>query len=143
MREKSNLFLAVLKELDKSGALEDIILIGSWCQYFYRIYFGDAFRIPAVRTMDIDFLIPNPPRIKKDINVPEILRALDFIPAHDYPAGYTKYVHPELELDFLIPDLGRGKGAKPYEIPRFTLMPLDSGILICCSPVQWKLLTRE
>jgi len=32
--------------------------------------------------------------------------------------GYTKYVHPELELEFLIAELGRGKGNKPYEIPK-------------------------
>ena len=32
--------------------------------------------------------------------------------------GYTKYVYPELELKFLIAELGRGKGNKPYEIPK-------------------------
>ncbi len=118
MTGQSDFLSAVLKALDKSGALEDIILIGSWCQYFYRIYFDQPHRIPAVRTMDVDFLIPNPPGIRKEINVPEILKKLDFIPAGDYPSGYTKYVHPELELDFLIPDLGRGRGDKPYKIPQ-------------------------
>ena len=143
MTGQSNFLLAVLKALDKSGALEDIILIGSWCQYFYRIYFDYPHRIPAVRTMDVDFLIPNPPRIRKEINVPEILKKLDFVPAHDYPSGYTKYVHPELELDFLIPDLGRGGATSHTKYPDCTSTLLDSGILTCCSPVQWKLLTRE
>jgi len=31
---------------------------------------------------------------------PEILRTLDFTPTHSYTTGYTKYVHPELELEF-------------------------------------------
>ena len=94
------------------------MLIGSWCYHFYRVYFNNAPEIPAVRTLDIDFLIPNPPKIHKDVNIPEILGSLDFTPVHHFMTGYTKYVHPELELEFLISDLGRGKGSKPYEIPR-------------------------
>ena len=119
MDRKNNLFIATLNVLHKAGALKDIILIGSWCHYFYRLYFGNPPQIPAVRTFDIDFLIPNPPKAGKDINVPEILETLDFTPVHSYPSGYTKYVHPELELEFLTPDLGRGKGNKPYVIKRF------------------------
>ena len=80
MTKQNNLFLATLGALHKSGAFEYIILIGSWCHYFYRIYFNNAPEIPVVRTMDIDFLIPNPVKIRKDINIPEILRALELHP---------------------------------------------------------------
>ena len=73
MKRKSNLFLNTLKVLEKAGVLEDIILIGSWCHYFYRVYFSNAQEIPLLRTLDIDFLIPNPPKIHKDVNIPEIL----------------------------------------------------------------------
>ena len=118
MERKSNLFFATLNALHKSGVLEDIMLIGSWCHHFYSVYFDNAPEIPVVRTLDIDFLIPNPPKIHKDINIPEILSSLDFTSAHNLTTDYTKYVHPELELEFLIPDLGRGKGSKPYEIPK-------------------------
>ncbi|MHB8276550.1 MAG: GSU2403 family nucleotidyltransferase fold protein [Candidatus Humimicrobiaceae bacterium] len=118
MKRKSNLFLNTLNILDDAGVLEDIILIGSWCHFFYKVYFSNAQEIPLLRTLDIDFLIPNPPRIHKDVNIPEILGTLDFVPFHDYLTGYTKYVHPELELEFLIAELGRGKGNKPYEIPK-------------------------
>ena len=118
MERKSNLFLATLKLLYNAGVLKDIILIGSWCHYFYRVYFSNAPEIPAVRTLDIDFLIPNPLKIHKDVDIPKILSSLDFTPFYNYTTGYTKYVHPELELEFLIPELGRGKGSKPYEIPK-------------------------
>jgi len=118
MQRKSNLFLNTLNKLDKAGVLEDIILIGSWCHYFYRVYFSNAQEIPLLRTLDIDFLIPNPPKIHKDINIPEILETLGFISSHDYLTEYTKYVHPELEIEFLIAELGKGKGNKPYEIPK-------------------------
>ncbi len=117
MTKQNNLFLATLNALHKSGVFEDIILIGSWCHYFYRIYFNNAPEIPVVRTMDIDFLIPNPVKIHKDINIPEILRTLDFTPTLSYITGYTKYEHPELELEFLTPELGIGKN-KPYELPK-------------------------
>ena len=118
MKRKSDLFFATLHALDKAGALEDIILIGSWCHYFYRQYFKNAPEIPAVRTLDIDFLIPNPPKIKKEVNIPEILERLNFIPMHNYTTGYIKYAHPELELEFLTPDLGSGKGNEPYTIDK-------------------------
>lgn len=104
--------------LHNEGILEDIILIGSWCHYFYKDYFSNAPEIPLLRTLDVDFLIPNPPRIQKEVNIPEILRNLNFIPLHNYITGYTKYVHPELELEFLIADLGKGKGNEPYQIPK-------------------------
>ena len=118
MQKKSNLFISTLNALDKSGALDDIILIGSWCHYFYRAYFLNAPEIPLLMTLDIDFLIPNPPKIHKDVKVPEILETLDFVPFNDYLTGHTKYVHPELELEFLIAELGRGKGNIPYKIPK-------------------------
>lgn len=118
MNKRSNLFLATLNALHKTGVLKDLILIGSWCHHFYRIYFNNTPEIPAVRTLDIDFLVPNPPKVKKEINIPEILETLGFIAEHSYTTGYTKYVHPELELEFLTPDLSKGKGNKPYLISK-------------------------
>ena len=118
MEAKSNLFISTLRALQKAGVLNEIILVGSWCHYFYRIYFDNSPEIPVVRTLDIDFLIPNPPIIKKETDIPKILKTLDFRPVHNYPSGYTKYVHPELELEFLTPELGRGKSDKPYEISK-------------------------
>jgi hypothetical protein len=116
MEEKNNLFIATLKALQEVGALNELILIGSWCLYFYRIYFKNSPEIPTVRTLDINFLIPNPPKIKKEINIPKILENLNFKPIQSYPTGYTKYTNPELELEFLTPELGRSKGDKLYKI---------------------------
>jgi hypothetical protein len=83
-----------------------------------RIYFNNAPEIPIVRTLDIDFLIPNPARTKKEINIPEILTTLDFVLLHNYITGLTKFIYPELELAFFTPDLGSGKGSTPYNIPK-------------------------
>ena len=67
MEEKYKLLFAVLRELFKAEVLDDLILIGSWCQYYYRILFDKAPEIPLIRTADIDFLVPNPPRIKNHL----------------------------------------------------------------------------
>ena len=50
MTKQNNLFLGTLDALHKSGVFEDIILIGSWCHHFYRVYFNNAPEIPAART---------------------------------------------------------------------------------------------
>ncbi len=115
MERKNDLFFSLLKELQKEGVLNELILIGSWCHLFYRHYFNNAPAIPAVRTLDIDFLVPNPFRAKKEVNIPALLDKLDFTPLISYGTGYTKYAHPELEIEFLTPELGKGR-EKPYII---------------------------
>ena len=67
MEEKFKLFFNILRELKKAGVLGDLVLIGSWCQYFYRIYFNGAPEIPAVRTVDLDFLILNRHSIRNEV----------------------------------------------------------------------------
>ena len=79
--------IKVLKSLDKSGALKHLILIGSWCSYFYEQYFKDVFYEPFIKTRDLDFLVPLPVRIKKRSIFPNCLKKLDF-----YPGGLEKKV---------------------------------------------------
>lgn len=117
MKERENLFLEVLDSLQKAGALDYLILIGSWCQYLYKLYFSNPPEIPEVRTLDLDFLVPHLGKIKKDINIPAILKALDFEPIISYPSGLVKYDHPDLSVEFLIPERCRGSNI-PYEVKK-------------------------
>lgn len=55
--------------------------------------------------------------MKQDINIPAILKTLDFEPIISYPSGLVKYDHPDLSVEFLIPERGRGTN-KPYEIKK-------------------------
>ena len=120
MEEKYKLLSAVLQRLQDSGALEKLILTGSWCQYYYRIMFNASLEIPLIRTTDIDFLIPNPPKISKSVDITKILNDLGFDNDFDYYTGLLKYVHPDLEIQFITPALGRGK-TKPYEIKKYNI----------------------
>ncbi len=120
MDEKFNLLFRVLKELQRAGALDKLILAGSWCQYYFRILFDASPEVPLIRTTDIDFVIPNPHKITKSVDVGGILNDLGFDDDFDYHTGLVKYVHPDLEIQFLTPALGRGK-KKPYEIEPFSI----------------------
>ena len=92
------------------GVLTDIVLIGSWVLPIYREYFNDAPEIPVLRTTDVDFLVGMPPKVKREFDVPAALSELGFEPEWALQGGYCKYVHPEMEVEFLIPEQGRGAG---------------------------------
>ncbi len=107
--ERSKLFLDVLKKFDSYGLLEDLILIGSWSLYIYKEYFKNYAQIPIKRTLDIDFLIHNPPKIKHKVDVENILNELGFDPVYNMMSHLTKYVHPALTIEFLMNQKGRGE----------------------------------
>lgn len=106
----------VLKRLRDSGILENIIVIGSWCIYFYKDYFREIDYNSLIRTRDIDFLVPIPPVFKKKVDVHELLKDLGFLIDFHFD-GYIRLVHPELIIEFLVPDKGRGFD-KPYPLPQ-------------------------
>ena len=60
MEKTYDLCLEVLERLQKSGILDGMIIIGSWCQYFYKTYFSKVDYSSSIRTRDIDFLVPVP-----------------------------------------------------------------------------------
>ncbi len=71
-----------------------------------------------MRTLDIDFLIPKPNRIRKDVDVSEVLAKLDFKVQINVTDGVVKHAHPDLLLEFLV--LMQGKGQQgPYKIAKF------------------------
>ena len=117
MEKEHDLFFAILTRLDKAEVLQDIILIGGWCPLIYKEYFGNPVEISMQRTVDLDFLIPNPPRIHKDVDISLVLEDLGFDKKLSLLDGYEKYVHPDLEVEFLTPERGRGKD-KPYTIEK-------------------------
>jgi len=55
--EKFDVLLSVLRDLQKADILRHFVLVGSWCQEFYRHLYGNPIEIPATRTMDADLVI--------------------------------------------------------------------------------------
>ena len=109
-KRQSELCLEILKRFHKVGILDDFILIGSWCVYFYKEYFNNISYIDqtTIRTRDIDFLIDKPAKIKHTVNIPELLKDLGFVTIFKGREGYIKLDHPDLMLEFLVPEKGKG-----------------------------------
>lgn len=120
MEERYKLFDITLKALHDAGVLSELILIGSWCQHLYKFAFDNANEIPALITSVIDFLIPYPHHIQRKINVPDILLKLGFEIVASPVSGYTKYIRRELEVEFLIPEVGRGSD-KPRMVEELSI----------------------
>lgn len=115
-----NLCLEVLKRFDEAGILKHIILIGSWCIYFYKEYFKSKFYSTYIRTRDIDFLIPIPFRFKKRLSAFKLVEDIGFLREFKGSQGYIKLEHPDLTIEFLVPERGRGCNG-PYPIPQLKI----------------------
>ena len=113
--DQVSLLFKILKRFSENGVLEQGMLIGSWCLHFYRNEFQRFDLLPAIRTLDVDFLIPHPGRIKKSVDIPALLKEEGFVPIINFSNGLVRYQHPDLLLEFLAPELGRGFD-KPRDI---------------------------
>ncbi len=112
--EKFNLLVKVLTDLQDVGILKYLVLIGSWCQDFYRYQYGNPLEIPATKTMDADILIPRRiPKIAPTVDIVEIMKKNDFIFEVSPHSGLYKFNHPMLKVEFLT-----DPGAKPHEDAR-------------------------
>lgn len=121
-KKQYDLCLEILRRFHREGILKDLILIGSWCVYFYKGYFGNVPYIDqaTIKTRDIDFLLDDPAKIKHAVNIPELLKDLGFVTIFKGREGYIKLDHPDLILEFLVPE--RGKGAdRPVPLPELGL----------------------
>ena len=117
--EKSQyeLCIEVLRRLDKSGILKHIVLVGSWCALFYEKYFSGVKYATILKTRDIDFLIPKPATIEKAVDMAELLKDLGFVTGFTGSQGYMRLEHPQLIVEFLVPERGRSTET-PYKLPK-------------------------
>ena len=112
--EKFELLVKVLTDLQEAGILKHLVLVGSWCQDFYRYQFGNPPEIPATKTMDADILIPRRmPRVNPPVDIVSIMKKNDFIFEIGSRSGLYKFNHPLLKVEFLT-----DPGAKPDEDTR-------------------------
>ena len=110
----------VLRRLDKAGVLRDIIIVGSWCTLFYREFFGRTRYMVSLRTRDMDLLIPRPSAMRAKTDVAELLKDLGFVVGFTGSKGFIRLQHPQLIVEFLVPERGRGSD-KPYALPQLGL----------------------
>lgn len=112
-----DLCLEVLRRLAKNGLLKNMVLVGSWCSLFYEKYFSEGSYKSSIKTRDIDFLIPEPSRIKQVVDIPDLLKDLGFVTGFTGSQGYIRLEHPQLIVEFLVPEKGRGS-SRPYRLEK-------------------------
>jgi len=115
-----NICVEVLNRLEKAGILRHVVIIGSWTIFFYKYYFKSKEYSTYIRTKDIDFLIPVPFKINKEVNVFDLVEDLGFLETYKGSNGYMKLEHPDLTIEFLVPERGRGRD-EPYHIPQLAI----------------------
>ena len=118
-KKQYELCIEVLRRFHKAGILRDLILIGSWCLYFYKDYFPGKNEMQrlVLKTRDMDLLVQHPGKLKSKVDVPGLLHDLGFVTIFKGRKGYIKLDHPELLLEFLVPEKGKGLD-KPHPLPR-------------------------
>ncbi len=119
-KAQKDLCIEILHRLDKTGILKHIILVGSWCTFFYKDFFAGRKYMVSLTTRDIDLLIPEPRYIHAKVNIAELLKDLGFVIGFTGSEGYIRLEHPELIIEFLVPERGRATN-KPYPLPQLGL----------------------
>jgi hypothetical protein len=110
----------VLRRLDHAGVLRHIVLVGSWCTLLYRAYFSSQAYAPSLKTRDIDLLVPRPSGLDAPVKVADLLKDLGFVVGFTGREGYIRLEHPQLIIEFLVPERGR-QSDKPYPLPKLGL----------------------
>lgn len=106
--------------MDANQILDQVILVGSWCMIFYREHFLKCGYTPSIRTRDMDFLFPKPRTIRTRADFPELMSDLGFIQGFRGKEGYMILEHPELSVEFLVSERGRGTD-KPVVLPQIRM----------------------
>ena len=116
MDTSERLFLSILKELDRREILKDLVIIGGWALVIYRHTFGNPPALSSIRTADVDFLVSTKQKFSKNVDVGKVFSYIGFEKVYSMHKGYIKYVHPDLEAEFLVPMIGR-QSDEPFRIP--------------------------
>lgn len=97
--EETESLRRILRAFSDAGFINDVVLIGSWCLYFYADIF-EGF-IPSVRTTYIDFYVPN----SKTANAKNLslqLKAMNYDHFQDTITNKSRFVSPGgFEIEFL------------------------------------------
>lgn len=119
-KQQYKLCVEVLRRLDKVGVLKNLILVGSWCIPFYQDYFKTVKYSSSIRSRDIDFMVPGSIKVKVKVDLAELLKDLGFVVGFRGREGYIRLEHPDLAIEFLVPEKGRGSN-KPFPLKELSI----------------------
>lgn len=112
----------LLELFEELGLWKDgVQLIGSWSFLLYQRHLG--VRPFPLRTQDVDFLLPWPYPERDFVDLADRLAKLGFRSARNSD-GSNFFAHPELKLEFLVPERGRG-GLEPRVVKALGMRPVS------------------
>ncbi len=114
-KQQYKLCVEVLRRLEKAEVLKNLILVGSWCIPFYQEYFKTVKYSSSMRSRDIDFMVPGSIKVKAKVDLVELLKDLGFVVGFQGREGYIRLEQPDLAIEFLVPERGRGS-SKPFPL---------------------------
>lgn len=131
-------FVGLLKEFQQKGALEHLVLIGSWCLPVYREHY--PIRQFNFTTSDVDFSIHRPRDLRRHpgISLRESLAKLGYVPKSGILSNAEKYIPApdseanNLSIEFLC-EPGRN-ALEPQRLP---------GLGIVANPVPYQKILLE
>lgn len=103
------LFKNILNDFNKAGILQDFILIGSWALRVYSQHYDNHPGIPIIATQDLDLLVPNPPKISREVDVGAILAKYELERQYSPRGDLSKFIGVDFEVEFLYAEQGRGE----------------------------------
>lgn len=118
MSNQNELVYKILQKLEKEGVLKYLIIVGSWCIYFYKHHFKEAELLPPIRTRDIEFDISQLKKSSRKVNIGHLLEDLGFVIDFQASEGLIRFVHQDIIVEFLVPEKGKGRDV-PYALPGY------------------------
>lgn len=104
----------LLKVLDQSNVLNNVLLVGAWAGTFYSAYFkSDTYR-PRMKTRDIDFALSDRQKISDASQINDQLESLGFESSLSL-SGLQVLRNEELEIEFIM-NITHGGERKPKYI---------------------------
>lgn len=100
MKKNQDKILEIIKVLNKTGLLNNLILIGSWAMFFYKEIFPNF--APAIRTVDLDFYVPRAKSASEKSSTIRALKDIRYEIMSDTLTNRTTFISSDgFELEFL------------------------------------------
>lgn len=136
MEKQSSTVLKTLRIMSEAAILDNVLLIGSWCAYFYKQYFKKVEYNPIIKTRDIDFLVNVRPKFSKQVDLEKLLKPIGF-EIEFFGKGYMKLESEELVIEFLVPEIGRpSEKPLPLSALKLNAQPLRHLEILWRNPIK-------
>lgn len=119
MKTQEELLHEFLGILSKTGILNHVVLIGSWAEYAYEKTSYLAGYQSMMKTLDMDFYLPNKSRPPHATNLIQELKANDYVLDQSLQ-GYSLIEKDGMSIEFLIQEKGAGS-SQPYKLDNLGL----------------------